>query len=330
MNLSVENESKYSNLNITFQQPEKNNSGVYMSQLVTPITVELPYLEIYSVGNKILNGIKEYQIWYSLDLDNEKHKELLELLYYIEEKAIKETYKHSKQWFNGKQLSMKSLENLFVQVYDSDEDSNVIIKLVITDKDLLPHFEGKHYSTIKFTGIRFFTNNFNYLVKVDKVNKIDDNKESSESNINLVDYLNDQINIDTDSKDVITDDVVDNLAEDDSDSIDNLRQYNDNINNSSKNNMTLLPIENKDKTIVKDNNTIEDLNSATTKVSELSKIEIKSVINSKRNTVKRYFLNAERANRAAENLRLKAIRANNDLKKYEELYSQMSVSDNDE
>ena len=67
MDLSIENESKYNNLSIEFQQPKKDESGVYMAKLVTPITVELPYLEIYSVGNKILNGIKEYQIWYSLD-----------------------------------------------------------------------------------------------------------------------------------------------------------------------------------------------------------------------------------------------------------------------
>ena len=74
MEISRENKSnKYKDLSITFNNPVKNSSGVYMANLKTPIKVELPELEIYSVGNKILNGIKEYQIWYSLDLNNDKH-----------------------------------------------------------------------------------------------------------------------------------------------------------------------------------------------------------------------------------------------------------------
>ena len=127
-----------------------------MSNLTTPIKVELPEMEIYSVGNKTLNGNKEYQIWYVLDLDNKQHKKLLELLYYLEEQAINNALSKSKQWFGGKQISKKTLENLFVNTYDSDDDSNVLLKLSIYNKDLLPLFEEDHFSTIEFEGIRFF------------------------------------------------------------------------------------------------------------------------------------------------------------------------------
>ena len=336
MSLSIQDTytSKYKDVRINFKKPSKDKLGCYMAKLKTPIKVELPKLEIYSVGNKVLNGVKEYQIWYTLDLDNTKHKELLELLYYLEEKAIENSYNNSKDWFNGKQLSVKSLENLFLQVYDSDDESKVIIKLSINNKDLLPLFEEDHFSTIVFHGIRFFTNNFGYSVTVEKVNKLTEelksnfsesvengsensNKEIRSQNINLLDYLNDDKKIDNSSKEVITDDVVDNLAEDISNDVieNNLKNHNQTKkNNKEKNNIK--------KVRAKDKNSIQ------TKVSQLSKIEIKSVINNKRETVKRYFLNAERANRAAENLKLKAMRANNDLKKYEELYSQFSDSEN--
>ena len=341
MNLSIQDnyKLKYKDIRINFKNPSKDDLGCYIAKLKNPIKVELPELEIYSVGNKVLNGVKEYQIWYTLDLDNTKHKELLELLYYLEEKAIEHSYNNSKKWFNGKQLSVKSLENLFFQVYDSEDEQKVIIKLSIYNKDLLPLFEENHFSTIVFQGIRFFTNNFGYLVTVDKVNKLKDsgsnnyesNDESNDNesknsknenkseNMNLLDYLNNDKKIDDSSKEVITDDVVDNLAEDISNDVieNDLKQYNQTKKNK-------IEKENTQRQNIK----VNDNNSIQTKVSELSKIEIKSVINNKRDTVKRYFLNAERANRAAENLKLKAMRANNDLKKYEELYSQFRDTEN--
>jgi hypothetical protein len=331
MEVLRENKSnKYKDLSIIFQNPIKNNNNIYISRLETPIKVELPELEIYSVGNKILNGIKEYQIWYSIDLNNDKHNELLELLYFLEEKAMEESFNNSKQWFNGKQLSKKTLENLFVRTYDSDEESTIILKLIITDKSLLPLFENRHFSSIEFEGIRFFQRNFGYSVTVKDVNIVesDDNVSNVSSNkgdnINLIEYLNNDKNIDTNSQDVITDEVVDNLAEDNN----NDDIYNDleeNVNNKKDNQKNELPIKKNVKNTV--NN---DTSSISTKVSELSKIELKSVLSNKRNNVQRYFTNAERANRAAENLRLKAIRAHNDLKKYEDLYSQLSESSQDE
>lgn len=299
--------SKYEGLSLNFHKPKKNDNGIYLANLETPIKVELPELDIYSVGNKMLNGVKEYQIWYLLDLNNKKHKELLELLYFLEEKAIEASYQNSKNWFGNKQLSKNTLENLFVQSYDSDDEDNIILKLIIKNKSLLPLFEYRHFSTIEFTDIRFFKKNFGYTAVVTNVNKIEDigsenesQEDSSEkANINLLEYLNNKDKLEVSSSNVITDDVVDNLAEDTTDDL-----HVNKIEPESDNHISR-----------------EDTNSISTKVTELSKIELKSVVSNKRQLVERYFKNAERANRAAENLRLKAIRAHNDLKKYEELYS---------
>jgi hypothetical protein len=62
----------------------------------------------------------------------------------------------------------------------------------------------------------------------------------------------------------------------------------------------------------------------------LSRAEVKSLIEDKRSEVKSYFENAERANKTAENCRLKAIQAASELRQMESELRSMGGGDNDE
>lgn len=71
--------------------------------------------------------------------------------------------------------------------------------------------------------------------------------------------------------------------------------------------------------VINDLADVESIKSKEDLQSRLSKIEIETIVNETRKEVKQYFLNADRASRAAYKLKQKAIEKSNELKKCEKL-----------
>ena len=69
---------------IDFEKPIKNKDDIYIANLDEKIILELDNLDIFEI---IEEENKKFVI-FNLDLDNEDHNELIEILYNLDEKAL--------------------------------------------------------------------------------------------------------------------------------------------------------------------------------------------------------------------------------------------------
>ena len=287
--------------NTKFQKPTKNETGYYVSKLEEPIVLTLPKMEIHGNGK---NDKGQYEIRYILDINNNNFKELIENLYNLDEFALETAYQNSKEWF-GQEISKDILENLYITPYE-DEDDSLFIRLAIEDETLLTKFNYEHHCVVEIKSLEFYRNSFKFVMVVKDV--IIEEQESEE----VVETKNVSLNFNE-----LIESKIDNKMEE----------------LLEKENPEEMVSESKQQEQLEDYKTqiIEDSSLTTQNIidenatqfvdtySELSKQDVVSIISTKREESRRCFLNAERANRAANNLKKKALETADELKRYEKI-----------
>lgn len=330
---------------IQFHTPSKNKNGIYEAKLTSNILFKLPELDIQATGK---NEEGNYEIWYILDLKDIKCEHLINLLESLDSKVLKIVSENCLNWFN-KELSLDTIKNLYQPCY-SEEDNEIVMKLEIHDKTLLNKFSKKHITLCCIDSLKFYANKFMFSFNVNDVKEI----KIIEESIDLIKTLDkkDPINkiLKKESKKVINDNVIDDLADiENISNLSNILNYNDdnskeilnkkeieietnlsNILNETENNAK--EISNK-KEIEIETNIIESeciekytqhINDSKNREEDLDNLRL--IIKQRRKEARTSFVNAESASRNAEGLRKMAILKAGELKKYEDKYEELSQS----
>jgi len=315
-------------LKIDFCTPIKNEQHIYIANLVEPLVFKLPKnLKIYSTGK---NTYGDYEIWYLIDLNKESNEKLISFLHNLDDIALDNAYNNSNKWF-GKKLRRGMLEKLYRPIYDSDKNNNIYIKFVIKNKQLLEKFNLKHYSMIKINGLQFFKNRFTYLAII---NNVINNIDIDNTNIDFIECLSNNLEQDYEKKADIEEVIYENNSlHKSSDVLSNnneIRKALEIDNVKSQTSLELnndIPIKDIEVQTIKsefDNHLSDKSNNDTCKEEiSINKTDLQDMISEKRLHCQKCFINAEKANRAAENLRLKAIKASSELKEYEKNYTRI-------
>ena len=272
--------------NIDFENPIKNKQDIYIANLDEKIILELDNLEVFEV---IEEGNKTYVI-FNLDLDNDDHNELLEILYNLDEKALEKCFDYSKEWFN-KEMGEEEIENLYIPLYIDNykQKGHVLMKVLLDTNINMDKLHITNVNIIEIKGLTFYKNRFLYHIIL---------KDILEENINLIDNIDNTDTIDTiDTKDT-----------------------NDTNDTTNKINDTDVTEDTKDTTNkINDTDVTEDTeNTKNTKVSNTKKNKkYKELLERKRLEVKQKFIESEKKNKEAEQTRLQAIESANELRKIE-------------
>ena len=305
--------SAQTSVNTTFQKPYKNDTGYYISKLVEPIILTLPKMEIHDNGK---NEKGQYEIRYVLDINDVKFKQLIEDLYHLDEFALDTAFKNSKEWF-GQEISKDVLENLYITPYE-DEDDSLFIKLSIDNDSLLEKFNYEHYCIVEIKSLEFYRSSFKFVMNVKDV--IIEEKEINDENKNVSLNFNELIEGKSVVEEVLEDETNNELLEtNNAQETNNTQEETNNTQavNDNEDDFKTQFIENVSRTTqnIIDENATQYLDT----YSELSKQDVESIISTKREESRRCFLNAERAGRAANNLKKKALETASELKKYEQI-----------
>jgi len=162
---------------IDFEKPSKNKDNIYLSNLDEKIILELDNLDIFEV---IEEDDRKFVI-FNLDLDNEDHNELIEILYNLDEKALEKCLEYSSEWFN-KEMSEQDVENLYVPLYiDNYKQKGHVLMKVLLDKDVsISDLHISNINIIEIKGLIFYKKTFLYNIVL---------KNILQDNINLIDNI---------------------------------------------------------------------------------------------------------------------------------------------
>lgn len=230
-------------------------------------------------------------------------------------------------------------------------DDIIYLKAGIKDANLLNKFENAHSSKVLIEGLIFFKKNFMFSLTIIDVDELDNLEE--ESRIDFIKSLNMKNDIENkienemennknlklkketiSEEDVINDDVINNLAECVEMNKDIINNLAEGVEMNKECDIETRIIDNYQKRdnnipkkIIRKPKSVATYKSEATYKSAISKQECVSLVETSRKKAKQCFINAERASRAAENLRVQAIDAANKLKKYEAIMKTMNDSD---
>ena len=278
--------------NIDFEKPSKNKDNIYCANLEEKIVLELDNLDIFEI---LEDNNKKYVI-FNLDLDNEDQDELIEILYNLDEIAIDKCLHYSKEWFN-KELSEDDIEGLYVPLYlDNYKKKNHILMKVELNKDLdISKLKHENTYIIEIKGLVFYKKTFLYNVYLSNILEEDINLIADISN----QFTNKKINVEKTTTDTIDDSEI-NVEKTSTDTIDDLEI-----------NSTVDTIDESEPNSTTDTVDESEPNSTT------DTVEYKELLEKKRLEVKENFLNSEKINKEADDLRIKAIESANELKNIE-------------
>jgi hypothetical protein len=169
---------------IEFNNPIKNKDNIYIANLDEKIILELDNLEVFECIEEEHN---KYVI-FNLDLDNDDHNELIEILYNLDEKALEKCFDCSKEWFH-KEMNEKYIENLYIPLYIDNykQKGHVLIKVLLDTNINIDRLHISNINIIEIKGLIFYKNRFLYHIILKDILKED---------INLIDDINSIDNID--------------------------------------------------------------------------------------------------------------------------------------
>ena len=262
---------------IDFDKPYKNNNNIYIANLEEKIILELDNLDIFEV---IEDEGKKFVI-FNLDLDNEDQEELIEILYNLDEIALEKCLEYSQEWFN-KKMSESDIENLYIPLYIDNykKKNHILMKVELSESIDINQLKLSNINVIEIKGLIFYKKTFLYHIILKDILKEDNNLLS---NIEKTKEIN--------NKDTIKLEV-------------NKKNPDDTIELGSNKVDKNINIELGDNKEEKNSN-----NTQTLKHAEL--------LEKKRLEVQQNFINSEKMNKQAEELRIKAIESANELKNIE-------------
>ena len=274
---------------ITFKIPTKIDN-VYRASIDTPVNIELNTSEILKI---FMNDKNQYELWYKMNMDDDKSGKLFSLLNILDDVALEESLKNSLEWFN-KKISINSIKALYIPSYDVqviDNKEVIYMKLYINSKEIVDKIkcDANCKFLISIDGLYFYKSNYLYNVVITDVLDV----------INFSDIFNKdapaKLNI-SDKKSELMESLEDQAV-----------PIPTSIPIPKENNQLDMEYNNIDKSVI----------------TNLTSKELESIIDEKRTYTKKCFLQAEKVSRAAENLRLKAIQSVNQLRKYEKTYDNL-------
>ena len=163
---------------IEFDLPKKNKENIYSANLDEKIILELDNLDIFEIINEEGNTF----VIFNLDLDNEDHNELIEILYNLDEKALEKCLEHSQSWFN-KTMTERDVENLYIPLYIDNykQKGHVLMKVKLDEQIDINKLNITNINIIEIKGLVFYKKTFLYHIVL---------KEILEETINLIDNIN--------------------------------------------------------------------------------------------------------------------------------------------
>ena len=293
-----------------FDKPTKFN-GRYLAVLNNELIFKLPQMKVFKLQEKN----DRWDLSFVIDIENKECTKLVEFLYKLDESALYRFKENSLKWFN-KKFNNKILEESYVPSYDTDKHGNLLFNLNLYDKKLLKYLKSPHIATVKVEGLEFHKNKFKYSIIVTDLKSQD--SFDTESRLDFIKCLDNSMI----KKHSLNDDVINNLAD-----TDNIQEQYNSINEQNEQNddqlsEEILNDEQSDEEQEQNNKEHEhEHEQSDDDKSRISKLELKSMISDKRHEVKSCFENAERANKCAENLRIKAIKAASELRNIESMYN---------
>jgi hypothetical protein len=327
--------SSFRKLDFKFEKPKKDQRNIYLAKLTQPVSFNLPVSNILEIYQDDL-GVNNLKFLF----EPEENEAFLEFFYQLDNLALTTSNTESINWF-GKKISPDLLEKLYLPPYQSQEVTELVdgeevdnpedienevfyyVEVVIDDAKMLEKLseidnDADVQLLVKLEGMRFFKKTFSYLITLQGVMEIPSEESSSEEeNVDLIDAIASQDGSPKEKEvknEIRTELKVEPKSEIkrreifDKDGIDELA----NVSIMSKNMKSgVLP------TVVKDNSSVAQ--STATKRTTMSKADVESKLNIKREEARKIFSNAERASRAAESLRTKALSASKEIKELESL-----------
>lgn len=330
--------NNFRKLDFKFEKPKKDSRNIYLAKLSQPVSFNLPISNILEIYQDDL-GVNNLKFLF----EPEENEEYLEFFYQLDNLALTTSNTESVNWF-GKKLSPDLLEKLYLPPYQSQEVSELVdgeevenpeeienevfyyVDIVIDDPKMLERLSEIDHDAdvqllVKLEGMRFFKKTFSYLITLQGVMEIPSEESNpEEENVDLIDAIASQDGESVKNKEAKVEKVETKVEEKpvetvrssgrreilDKDVIDDLA----NVSMLSK---TI----NSGKVPVKDVASV--VQSTATKRTTVSKAEVESKLNIKREEARKIFSNAERASRAAESLRTKALSASKEIKELESL-----------
>jgi hypothetical protein len=334
---------------IDFEKPFKNKDNIYLSNLDEKIILELDNLEIFEV---IEEDNRKFVI-FNLDLDNEDHNELIEILYNLDEKALEKCLEYSSEWFN-KEMSEQDVENLYVPLYiDNYKQKGHVLMKVLLDKDVsISDLHISNINIIEIKGLIFYKKTFLYNIVLkdilqDNINLIDNISHTSkqeEDTSELTTTIHtpelatatdiSEVTIEVDTPSMLTESIsldiqqtlttleTNESIELPSETLDNKPQKKTIEPELSELSNTQITVETND--IANDSNAQEDhskdisLNKKIKTVKKKVEKKYQELLERKRLEVKENFMRSEKINQEAEQIRIKAIESANELRKIEQ------------
>jgi hypothetical protein len=323
--------NNFRKLDFKFEKPKKDQRNIYLAKLAQPVSFNLPISNILEIYQDDL-GVNNLKFLF----EPEENEEFLEFFYQLDNLALSVSNSESVNWF-GKKLSPDLLEKFYIPPYQSQEVSELVdgeevenpedienevfyyVEVVIDDAKMLEKLsdidnDADVQLLVKLEGMRFFKKTFSYLLTLQGVMEIPSDESSQEDeNVDLIDAITSQDGeekvvkvenkkievkeVEKPKREILDKDIIEDLA---------------NVSMLSKNMKSAVQLANN-----KDVSSI--VQSTATKRTTMSKTEVESKLNIKREEARKIFSNAERASRAAESLRTKALSASKEIKELESL-----------
>jgi hypothetical protein len=318
----------FKELPIGFLKPRKSKSNIYMANMDEPLCFYMPaseIMELYQDDDRI-NNIK-----FILDMDD--HAEYIQFFYNLDNIVINMAHQKSVEWF-GKEFDKETLARYYSPPYsmtdlDEERDDGLFFLVIMVDKaellddvaDYRPNSEGRLLVVLE--GIRFFKKSFTpllRLVRIDDIDEVESNSSSGESaGLDFHEELASRkvpVNVSAsitvqkveEKQPKISEDVLRELA--DVASTVNKKEYEILSQSRPAQQLNTAPIP---------------ADSASRMSSKLSVRDIEAMLNEKRKQVQEVSVNAEKASRAAELLKQKALKLEDEVKTYERTLERLSL-----
>ena len=179
---------------INFHKPTKNDRGVFIAKLHTPMAFYLPKSELFDMyQDPFSNNIVNYII--NLDL----HPEMITFLENLDTLCVSTATENSKEWFN-KDLDIETLIKYYNTLYDMSEDeTDIYLPVEIENTDDISNImtyneDSGAIISIKIVGIEFYKQTFKWKLEFNSISQIDDiatdscDSEDSESSEEEIDF----------------------------------------------------------------------------------------------------------------------------------------------
>lgn len=187
---------KFKDDDIAFNQPHKNNNGIFVADLNRPFKFYLPKSELCDMyqdnfSNNIIN--------YMINLD--QHSEIIQFLENLDTLCIINASNNSVEWF-GKKIDSDKLINYYNTLYELSEDEKTLYLPISIDTPDIPDIikyneDDNTVISINISGIEFFQQTFRWKVTFNSIvyASDDSDEDDDDDDVNFDELVSNGITI---------------------------------------------------------------------------------------------------------------------------------------